>query len=128
VIIGRPAAAPLAIVARVWGEPSRARYRWLLIVTIAAGLVSLHYLIHAHTGTHPGTYPGPAPGSVVPALIAGATAGTTAVDLPSHVAAHFCLAVLNTLTTLGPDHTGRCADGCGGLPATCSGTAAARGC
>jgi lipid II:glycine glycyltransferase (peptidoglycan interpeptide bridge formation enzyme) len=45
-------------------------------VTIAAGLVGMHHLIHAHPGTHPE----PATGGIVPAIIAGVPAETTAVD------------------------------------------------
>lgn len=87
------------------------RPQWLLIVIVAAGLVGMHHLVHAHSehtkaiyypeaSATPTVHPRPAPIGVTPVVLASPAAPQAdCCDLMDMVG-HFCLAVLTAVTVL----------------------------
>ncbi|MCA1675681.1 MAG: DUF6153 family protein [Actinobacteria bacterium] len=75
------------------GRAGLVRHRWLLIIVIAAGLISMHHLVHLHTG-HTG-HSHPAPVAVTSTAVAHADCCN-----PMDMVGHFCLAVLAASTAL----------------------------
>ncbi|MCA1705418.1 MAG: DUF6153 family protein [Actinobacteria bacterium] len=76
------------------GRTGLVRHRWLLIIVIAAGLISMHHVVHLHTG-HTG-HSHPATVAVTSTAVAHANCCS-----PMDMVGHFCLTVLTAITTLG---------------------------
>lgn len=92
-----------------------ARYQWLLIIAIAAGLVGMHHLVHADTAAHvdtahsmpttmasttPTEHAHPTPIAVTSVAMTSPLGPHADCCDPMTMAEHLCLAVLTALTTL----------------------------
>lgn len=85
-----------------------ARHQWLLIVAVAAGLVGMHHLVHAHAA-HPiamaSTHIGHAdadPAGASPVAARSTVVVALPADCCDHrdMVGHLCLAVLTAITSL----------------------------
>ncbi len=74
------------------------RHQWLLIVVIAAGLISMHHLVQVHTGHTGHSHPAPIEGA--PVAAASTVVSHADCCAPMDMAGHFCLAVLTVITAL----------------------------